>query len=107
VDEAKANMKKLIKTSGTGYLWASLGMYVLLAGCGIAGRSTPPEPAYRPERASSAAAARSRLPERPRQARSAGLPDFGPNLTPKEPARETKDAASGTRTYVMRTKDGA
>ena len=107
VDQAKANMKKLIKTSGTGYLWASLGMYVLLAGCGIAARSTPLGLAYQPERASSAAAARSPLLERPRRAGGGGLPDFGPNLVPKEPARETEDAAaSGTRTYVMRTKDG-
>ena len=96
MDEAKANMKKLIKTEGTGYLWASLGMYVLLAGCGIAGRSTPLGLTYRPELASSAATARSESPERPRRASVDGLPDFGPNLTPREPAGDaTKTAASG------------
>ena len=107
VDEAKANMKKLIKTRGTGYLWASLGMYVLLAGCGIAGRGTPPGLAYQSGHASSSAAARSGLPKRPHRASAGGLPDFGPTLSPKGPARETEDAgASGQRTYIMRTKDG-
>jgi len=108
VEEAKANMKKLIKTTGTGYLWASLGMYVLLGGCGVAARSTPPGLAYRPAPAPAAATARSALLERPHRSGGGGPPAFGPNLTPKGPARETEDAAaSGTRTYVMRTKDGA
>ena len=34
MQNAGGEMKKFIKTEGTVYLWCSLGMYLLLAGCG-------------------------------------------------------------------------
>lgn len=107
MEQSKANMKKLIKTEGTGYLWASLGMYVLLAGCGIAGRTTPLEPGFQVEPASAPAITGARSLERRRRAGADELPDFGPDLTPKEPAGETEDAAASDKPLsVMRSKDG-
>ncbi len=94
MDQAEANMKKLIKTEGTVYLWGSLGMYVLLAGCGIAAKTTPLGLGYQGEPASASAATSPRSRERPRQGIARGLPDFGPNLTPKEPADEVTNTAA-------------
>lgn len=93
MDEAKANMKKIIKTEGTRYLWASLGMYILLAGCGFAARSTAAGLGYQPDHASASAAASPRSHER--RGKGAGLPDFGPSLTPEEPADEATNTATG------------
>lgn len=107
MEQAKANMKKLIKTEGTGYLWASLGMYILLAGCGFAARATPLGPAFQVDPAAVRAIAGARSPERRQRTGPDALPDFGPDLTPKEPARKTEDAAAPVRrVYVMKTKGG-
>ncbi len=92
--QAKAEMKKFVKTEGTVYLWSSLGMYVLLAGCGFAARTAPLELGFEQDAASASAAAYLGPLERIRQPDADRLPDFGPDLIPAEPARETEDSAT-------------
>jgi hypothetical protein len=39
--EMQSKMKEVIQTKGTIYLWGSLGLYVLIAGCGLAALGAP------------------------------------------------------------------
>ncbi len=94
--EARSQMKKIIKTKGTVWLWGSLGMYVLLAGCGIAARSTPlgfvEEEEDEEQESMSAPAFDNSMPYEGTHTPSqeAAVPDFGPDLNPttKEPPLE-------------------
>jgi len=95
--EAKGQMKRFIKTRGTVFLWSSLGMYVLLGGCGIAARTAPLVLGFERDRASLPAVVGSRPPERMAPRGAGGLPDFGPDLTPRQPARQPEDAAAPAR----------
>jgi len=90
MQEAKSNMKKFIKTEGMVYLWTSLGMYVLLAGCGIAARSTPLELNFEHERASVPSVVGPTVPHRARAPGADALPDFGPDLVSKPPSPDRK-----------------
>jgi hypothetical protein len=83
--------KKVIQTKTTAYLWGCLGMYVLIAGCGLAVMGAPehvPAPeSYAWQDGDEAIGANlgpgPAAPERETPA-PAGLPDFGPPLTPRE-----------------------
>ncbi len=95
MQETKSQMKKFVKTKGTFWLWGSLGMYVLLVGCGIAARSTPLGPVEEeveeqeslsaPTFGNSMPSAGMRTP-----GQEAAIPNFGPDLNPttKDPPLE-------------------
>lgn len=77
LERAGGRMKKIIKTEATVYLWVSLGLYGVIAGCGFVtvmagdpGAPYPPPPATR------------RLAERRRHAdqRAGAMPGFGPEI---------------------------
>ncbi|MCK4626801.1 MAG: hypothetical protein KAV00_15930, partial [Phycisphaerae bacterium] len=90
MQEAKSQMKKFVKTKGTFWLWSSLGMYVLLVGCGFAARSTPLEPVEEEEIESAPTFENSMPYEGIRTPSQGAIPDFGPDLNPttKEPPLE-------------------
>lgn len=100
---ATEQFKKVIQTKTTPYLWASLAMYVLIAGCGVA---TAGVTQYVPTesvawRHDSEATGGDRtpgrtMPDRDRRAPSAPV-DLGPSLAPMEaPAPVGDDADSQT-----------
>ena len=94
--EAADKAKKIIQTKTTPYLWGSLGLYVLIAGCGMA--ATGPPLGVRssasfdwqdePEEADLAAV--STIAENGGRVPS-NAPSFGPPLTPTETPAETPE----------------
>ncbi|MDY7011066.1 MAG: hypothetical protein SVV80_09995 [Planctomycetota bacterium] len=96
--EAKSQMKKIVKTKGTVWLWSSLGMYVLLAGCGIAARSTPLGFVAEQETDSSPAFGNSMPYEGMRTPSQGTVPNFGPDLIPREPPPEKQTDGMEART---------
>ena len=79
--EAADKAKEVLQTKATPYLWASLVLYGLLGGCGLALIATPddlPAAPGEPGRVSP-------IPGHGRRG-PGGLPDFGPDLTPPKAA---------------------
>ena len=95
--------KKLIQTKTTPYLWASLGLYVLIAGCGLVtmGDTEYVRPArsvaWRHDREATGGDLAAGRPSPNRDRRAPGRPlDFGPPLTPTEaPAPVAGDDVDG------------
>ena len=104
--EAASKAKEVIQTKTTPYLWACLGLYVLIAGCGLAAMGTsqsiePAEPAatWRQDTAEADddLPALAERPGRERREPSDQF-NFGPDIVPREapaqPAGEKTDSQS-------------
>jgi len=102
VAEAESAMKKALKTQATGYLWASLALYGVIAGCGLVTLNDPQEFFTHAQHAREASPFQQDTltpgPEpqfhRPAPAEPAleQLPSFGPDITPL-PRSESPAAA--------------
>lgn len=96
MSEAADKAKKIIQTKATPYLWGSLGLYVLIAGCGMAvtgpQRSLQQSASFdwqdEPEETDADLAAVSTIAENEGRVPS-NAPSFGPPLTPTETPAET------------------
>ncbi len=75
--QVERQLNDLLKTDTTPYLWISLGLYVLVAGCGLSGANGPEIMSV--EASSPNAGAGPPDPSDRRDAPS--LPDFGPTIT--------------------------
>jgi len=85
MEESKAQMKKVLVTKCTPYLWATLALYVLVAGCGLITLSAPTK---RPKRAV-APAPEAYLASQTDTTSQAGIASAGPVIYhPNEPSGE-------------------
>ena len=75
--QVESQLNDILKTNTTPFLWISLGLYVLVAGCGLSGANGPEALPIEME----SEAARTGPAAPPDRRDGPSLPDFGPTIT--------------------------